>query len=125
MLLKSAGGITDSTAGIAFLLSYLTHVSFGGAFFAVNLPFYWLAVRQMGRVFTLKTCCFVGLVSLFKHLHPFFIHLSALNLFYDVLFGNVIMGIGFIVLLRYKASPDGINILALWLQHRYGIRAGK
>ncbi|MFC0139696.1 YitT family protein [Erwinia mallotivora] len=124
-LLKSAGGLTGSTAGIAFLLSYLTHASFGVVFFAINLPFYWLAVRRMGWAFTLKTFCAVGLVSLFTHLHPLFIHFSALNPFYATLFGNVVMGVGFIVLFRHKASLGGMNILALWLQDRYGIRAGK
>lgn len=124
-LLKSAGALTGSTAGIAFLISYLTHTSFGLAFFAINLPFYWLAVKRMGWAFTLKTFCAVGLVSLFSHLHPLFIHFSALDPFYATLFGDVVMGIGFIVLFRHKASLGGINILALWLQDRYGIRAGK
>lgn len=124
-LLKSAGALTGSTAGIAFLISYLTHTSFGLAFFVINLPFYWLAVKRMGWAFTLKTFCAVGLVSLFSHLHPLFIHFSALDPFYATLFGNVVMGIGFIVLFRHKASLGGINILALWLQDRYGIRAGK
>lgn len=125
MLLKSAGALTGSTAGIAFLLSYLTHASFGLAFFLINLPFYWLAVKRMGWAFTLKTFSAVGLVSLFTHLHTLFIHFSALDPFYATLFGNVIMGIGFIVLFRHKASLGGVNILALWLQDRYGIRAGK
>ena len=124
-LLKTAGALTGSTAGIAFLISYLTHTSFGVAFFVINLPFYWLAVRRMGWAFTLKTFCAVALVSLFTHLHPLFIHFSALDPFYATLFGNVIMGIGFIVLFRHKASLGGINILALWLQDKYGIRAGK
>lgn len=124
-LLKSVGALSGSTAGIAFLLSYLTHVSFGVAFFVVNVPFYWLAARRMGRAFTLKTFCAVGMVSLFTHLHPLFIHFSALNPLYATLFGNVIMGIGFIVLFRHKASLGGVNILALWLQDKYGIRAGK
>ena len=124
-LLKTAGALTGSTAGIAFLIGYLTHVSFGAAFFVINLPFYWLAARRMGRAFTIKTFCAVGLVSLFTHLHPLFIHFSALDPFYATLLGNVIMGIGFIVLFRHKASLGGINILALWMQDRYGIRAGK
>ena len=37
----------------------------------------------------------------------------------------VLMGIGFIVLFRHKASLGGLNILALYLQDKYGIRAGK
>ena len=118
MMLKQAGALTGSTAGIAFLISYLTHLSFGSAFFLINLPFYWLAVRRMGWDFTIKTFCAVGLVSMF-------IHFSALNPFYATLFGNVVMGIGFIVLFRHKASLGGINILALWLQDRIGLRAGK
>lgn len=125
IMLKQAGALTGSTAGIAFLVSYLTPLSFGSAFFLINLPFYWLAVRRMGWEFTLKTFCAVGLVSLFTHLHPLFVHFSALNPFYATLFGNVVMGIGFIVLFRHKASLGGINILALWLQARFGLRAGK
>ena len=125
IMLKQAGALTGSTAGIAFLLGYLTPLSFGSAFFLINLPFYWLAARRMGWEFTVKTFCAVGLVSLFTHLHPLFVHFSALNPFYATLFGNVIMGIGFIVLFRHKASLGGINILALWLQDRIGLRAGK
>ena len=125
IMLKQAGALTGSTAGIAFLISYLSPLSFGSAFFLINLPFYWLAVRRMGWEFTLQTFCAVGLVSLFTHLHPLFVHFSALNPFYATLFGNVIMGIGFIVLFRHKASLGGINILALWLQDRTGLRAGK
>ncbi|WP_437615959.1 YitT family protein [Erwinia sp. V71] len=125
VLMKQAGALTGSTAGIAFLISYLTHCSFGLAFFVINLPFYWLAVRRMGWAFTIKTFCAVGLVSLFSQLHPLFVHFDTLNPFYATLFGNVIAGIGFIVLFRHKASLGGINILALWLQDRFGIRAGK
>jgi len=125
MLLKQAGALTGGTAGIAFLISYLSSSSFGAAFFAINLPFYWLAIRRMGWEFTCKTFGAVALVSLFTQLHPLFIHFSALNPFYATLFGNVVMGIGFIVLFRHKASLGGINILALWLQDRTGLRAGK
>jgi len=125
IMLKQAGALTGSTAGIAFLISYVTPLSFGSAFFLINLPFYWLAVRQMGWEFTLKTFSAVGLVSLFTHLHPLFIHFSQLNPFYAALFGNIVMGMGFIVLFRHKASLGGINILALWLQKRIGLRAGK
>lgn len=125
VMLKQAGALTGSTAGIAFLLSYLTSFSFGSLFFIINLPFYWLAVKRMGWAFTTKTFCAVALVSLFTRLHPLFIHFDALNPFYATLFGNVMMGVGFIVLFRHKASLGGINILALWLQDRFGIRAGK
>lgn len=125
VLLRQAGALTGGTAGMAFLAHYLSKVPFGVAFFLLNLPFYYLSVRRMGMPFTLKTFCAVALVSLFSDLHSRFIHIDLLNPFYATLFGNIIMGIGFIVLFRHKASLGGVNILALYLQDRSGIRAGK
>ncbi|KHN50680.1 YitT family protein [Pectobacterium fontis] len=125
VLLRQAGALTGGTAGMAFLIHYLTHISFGVAFFLINLPFYYLAVRRMGWEFTIKTFCGVGLVSLFSGLHPMFIHFDQLNPFYATLFGNIITGLGLIVLFRHKSSLGGVNILALYLQDRYGVRAGK
>ncbi|MDU2543669.1 MAG: YitT family protein, partial [Klebsiella sp.] len=82
-------------------------------------------VRRMGAAFTLKTFCAVGLVSLFSDLHGYFIHVDRLNPYYATLFGNIMVGIGFVVLFRHKASLGGVNILALYLQDKSGIRAGK
>ncbi|AKC32381.1 YitT family protein [Candidatus Pantoea carbekii] len=125
LMLKKAGALTGSSAGIAFLISYVTSLSFSSVFFLINLPFYWLAVQRMGWEFTLKTFFAVGLVSLFTYIHPLFVHFTALNPFYATLFGNILIGFGFIVLFRHRASLGGINILALWLQDRIGLSAGK
>src|SRR5690606_30637308 len=59
----SAGLLTGGTAGLAFLLHYATGVGFGKIFFALNLPFYWLALRKLGRAFTFKTFAAVLLLS--------------------------------------------------------------
>ncbi|NKI75195.1 YitT family protein [Dickeya sp. CFBP 2040] len=125
ILLRQAGALTGGTAGMAFLLHYATRLSFGTAFFLLNLPFYYLAIRRMGWPFTIKTFCAVALVSLFSDLHPLFIHFDHLQPIYATLFGNLIMGLGFIVLFRHRASLGGMNILALYLQDKSGIRAGK
>lgn len=124
-LLKQAGALTGGMAGLAFLIHYATGVKFGVAFFLLNMPFYWLAFRRMGRAFVLKTFCAIALVSVFTELHPHFIDISHLNPFYAAIFANAVMGLGFIVLFRHKASLGGVNILALYLQDRYNIRAGK
>ncbi|AYH49400.1 MULTISPECIES: YitT family protein [Dickeya] len=125
IMLRQAGALTGGTAGMAFLLHYATHISFGAAFFLLNLPFYYLAIRRMGWQFTIKTFCAVAMVSLFSDLHPLFIHFDHLQPIYATLFGNLIMGLGFIVLFRHRASLGGVNILALYLQDKSGIRAGK
>ena len=125
VMLRQVGALTGGTAGMAFLAHYVTQISFGTAFFIINLPFYYLSFRRMGLQFTLKTFAAVALVSVFSDLHPLFVHFDHLQPFYATLFANVIMGIGFIVLFRHKASLGGVNILALFLQDKYGIRAGK
>ncbi|WP_018608844.1 YitT family protein [Uliginosibacterium gangwonense] len=124
-LLKQAGALTGGMAGLAFLLHYATGIKFGVAFFFLNMPFYYLAFRRMGRAFVIKTFSAVALVSLFTELHPHFINISHLNPLYAAIFANAVMGLGFIVLFRHKASLGGVNILALYLQDRYNIRAGK
>ncbi|MFZ6735454.1 YitT family protein [Undibacterium sp. Ji42W] len=127
-LFNQAGLLTGGTAGLAFLLHYTTGWSFGTLFFLINLPFYWLAWRRMGWHFTLKTFCAVALVSVFSSLHPKLFHLTAMTAltpFYVALTGGLMMGVGFIVLFRHQASLGGINILALYLQEKRGIRAGK
>ncbi|TNL02464.1 hypothetical protein CYD30_26765 [Kosakonia cowanii] len=125
VLLRQSGALTGGTAGLAFLIHYATHISFGPVFFVINLPFYWLSIHRMGMSFTLKTFCAVALVAVFSDFHGRFIHTVHLSPFYAMLTGNIIMGTGFIILFRYKASLGGVNILALYLQGRNVISAGK
>lgn len=124
VLLKQVGSLTGSSVGIAFLISYTTSLSFSYVFFLINLPFYLLAIYRMGWEFTIKTCLSVGLVSFFINIHKLFIHFFVLNPLYATLLGNIMIGIGFIILFRHKASLGGINILSLCLQDYIGISAG-
>ena len=38
--------------------------------------------------------------------------------------GGLLVGAGFIILFRHRASLGGLNVLVLWLQERFGWRAG-
>lgn len=125
MLYKQAGLLTGSTAGLAFLVHYLSGLPFGAVFFVINLPFYYFALRRMGWRFTLKSFCAVALVSLFSEAHVHFIRLAQLDPVYATIFSGLLMGVGFLVLFRHQASLGGINILALYVQDKYGWRAGK
>src|SRR3990167_9181714 len=87
-LLRQGGALTGGTAGLAFLAHYATGVRFGLAFFAINVPFYWLAYRHLGKAMVVKTFCAVGLVSFFAEVHTVFIHIDHIEPFYAALFGN-------------------------------------
>jgi uncharacterized membrane-anchored protein YitT (DUF2179 family) len=123
-LLGEARLITGGTVGIAFLLHYATGIGFGKLFFAVNLPFYYLAVRKMGWSFTLKTFAAVALLSVFIELLPLVLTLGRLDPFYAATMGGLLCGVGLLVLFRHQASLGGINVLVLYVQERFGLRAG-
>ncbi|BBE23763.1 membrane protein [Arthrobacter sp. MN05-02] len=123
-LLKTSGAVTGGTAGLALLLSYLGGLPFSLLFFAVNLPFFALAVWKKGWDFTLRTMAAVALVSALSYVHPLALGNVALNPLYAALGGNLLAGVGLLILFRHKASLGGFNILALILQERLGWRAG-
>jgi uncharacterized membrane-anchored protein YitT (DUF2179 family) len=125
VMFNQAGLLTGGTAGLAFLIHYASGIAFGPVFFVINLPFYILAFKRMGWHFTIKTFCAVALVSLFSALHPQFVQFGALMPFYVAVMGGSLMGAGFLILFRHQASLGGVNILSLYLQDKYGIRAGK
>jgi len=115
---------TGSSAGLALLLQYITGIPFGWLFFAINLPFYALAYFRMGLPFTLKTIASVALVSVFSSQIPGWIGIERIDPLFAALVGGGLMGLGILSLFRHKASVGGINILALFLQENFGIRAG-
>lgn len=123
-LLSHARLLTGGTAGIALLLTRLTPFSFGQLFLALNVPFFWLGVRQMGWAFTVKTFVAIALVSFetdhlagviaFERVHP-----AA-----GAIVGGFLVGAGLLMLFRHDACLGGLNILAIFLQRRGRVRAG-
>ena len=123
-LFQRAGLLSGGTAGVAFLLHYLGGWSFGLVFFAINLPFYGIAWRHLGPAFTLRTLAAVVLVSLLADALPRHLAIAAVDPWLAAVLGGVLMGNGFLVLFRHRASLGGLGIVALLAQQRRGWRAG-
>ncbi len=120
-----SGLLTGGTVGIAFLIHYATGWNFGLVVFLINLPFYGLAWQRMGKAFTLKTFAAVGLLSVLVNLLPKLVTFLALSPPFSAVMGGLLMGTGMLVLFRHKASLGGFNVLVLYLQERFGWRAGR
>jgi uncharacterized membrane-anchored protein YitT (DUF2179 family) len=118
------GLLTGGTAGIAFLIHYATGWNFGLVFFCINLPFYGLAYKRMGLEFTLKTFASVAMLATISNLLPQLIALGAINPVFAAVAGGLLMGTGMLILFRHRASLGGFNVLVLYLQERFGWRAG-
>ncbi|MGX5716610.1 YitT family protein [Arthrobacter sp. MAHUQ-56] len=123
-LLKSSAAVTGGTAGLALLLSYTVPLPFGVIFFAVNLPFFGLAIWKKGWNFALRTGAAIALVSVMASLHPAALGPLHIDPLYGVLGGNLLAGVGLLILFRHKSSLGGFNILALLLQEKLKWRAG-
>ncbi len=116
--------LTGSTAGLALLLSYVTKLQFGIIFFVINLPFYWLAWKRLGWKFTARTFIAVALVTLFSRMTDQWVGFAHLDPVYATVVGGGLCGTGLLMLFRHRTGLGGVNILAIYLQERYGIRAG-
>lgn len=123
-LYSQATLMTGSTAGVALLIQYATGTEFGLLYFLINLPFYYFAVRRMGWAFTIRTFVAVAMMSGFARLMPSSVDFSSVNPLFAALMGGTLMGMGVLALFRHRSGVGGVNILALYLQDAYGIRAG-
>ncbi|GAA1972377.1 YitT family protein [Isoptericola halotolerans] len=123
-LLQSVQAVTGGTAGLALLISYAVDVPFGWLFALVNAPFFLLAIWKKGWDFTLRTGLSIALVSSFSALQSAMFGVVDVPTLYGVLGGNVLAGVGLLIVFRHRSSIGGFNIVALLAQERLGWRAG-
>lgn len=116
--------LVGGSSGMALLAQYATGWSFPVVFSLVNLPFYALAVARMGWAFTLRTFAAVSLVSLLVRLVGGWVSIASVDPLYASVMGGVLIGTGMLVLFRHRTGLGGVNILAIWLQEKAGLRAG-
>ncbi|CAN7245962.1 YitT family protein [Pararhizobium sp. LjRoot255] len=123
-VLASAGLLTGSTAGVAFLLHYAIGVNFGLAFFVLNLPFFYLSWKRLGMAFTLKTFIAIAITSLLTNVQGQVLLIASIHPAWAALLGGLLLGFGVLALYRHRASLGGVGILGIYMQERFGIRAG-
>ena len=124
-LLKAAGLVTGGVAGVALIISYLSDWPVGIIFFVLNLPFYVLAQRTLGWAFTFKTLATNLLLAGLAWGMPHWLKVGGIDPIFSAVFGGTIIGMGILALARHRSSVGGVGVLALYLQERRGISAGK
>ncbi len=123
-LLHAAHAVTGGTAGLSLLLGYATAWPFWLLFAVINVPFALLAVWRRGWDFTLRTIVSIALVSAWAPLHDGLFPIGSIDPWYGTLTGNLLAGVGVLILFRHRSSVGGINIIGLEVQDRTGFRAG-
>lgn len=125
ILLKSHGMLTGGTAGLALVLAKLTGYSFGLIFFLINLPFYLFAVGNKGWRFVINTFVSVSCVSAWSTVLPKLVTIASIDPYLAAVMGGCLLGTGVLILFRHGSSLGGAGILALYLQDRHGMSAGR
>lgn len=114
------GGIT----GISIMLSYITGLKLGIFLFILNLPFFFMGYKQIGKTFAISTLFGIGVLSLgTTYLH----HVSAFtaDMLLATFFGGMILGGGVGLVIRYGGSLDGTEILAILFNKRLPFSVGE
>lgn len=124
-LFKMCGFLTGGTAGVALILTKVTMLTFGQAFFLVNLPFYYLAWTRMGKRFTLNTFITVTVVSFVSDWLPAVITISSVNRFFAAIAAGLLVGMGILIMFRHVSSLGGLGVLGKFLQERDIMNAGR
>ena len=120
-----AGDLTiGATAGLARITQIHSGWSFGLLFWLINLPFYLLGYLQLGAHFTIRSFIAVCLLSLMSEALAMGLTIAIHPLLAAVAAGACI-GFGLVIMFRSNASLGGFNVLALFLQKRFAIPAGR
>jgi uncharacterized membrane-anchored protein YitT (DUF2179 family) len=124
LILHHSHLVTGGTAGLSLSLSYLVGMPFSVVFFLINIPFYILSLMRMGLQFTLSTLAAITILSFLTGLDQWLPDFSIPPLI-GALAGGFIIGLGLALIFLNRSSLGGANILALYLQRRFGWDPGK
>lgn len=116
--------IDGGVVGISIMTSYLTGIPLGVFTFALNVPFFILGYKQIGKTFTILSLLSVAALSVgVSILRP------VEGLTHDVLlasvFGAIILGIGVGLIIRNGGSLDGTEMVAIILDKRISFSIGE
>ena len=123
--LQSSNLLVGGTAGIAAISNKALPLSLGAWFFLINMPFFLIAFKQMGKAFTIKSLIGILLVSVITDALSLMVTISTIPMWLAAFIGGGLIGIGLLILFRHNTSLGGVNILALFIERKYGIHSGK
>ncbi len=123
-LLSDTSLIFGGTAGIATIFSYLTSASWGSLFFIVNLPFFFIAIQELGKWFTISSLLSITGISLLREWFDLITPVIEMNMIFAAIISGLLIGIGVTFVLNNGSSLGGIHILGLYIDKKFGVNRG-
>ena len=116
--------IDGGVVGISIMTNHFTNIPLGLLTFVLNIPFFIIGYKQIGKTFTITTifsviCYSIG-VSVLKPIS---------GITHDILlasvFGGIIEGLGIGLIIRSGGSTDGTEVVAIILDKRLNFSLGE
>lgn len=117
------GFLDGGVSGIALLIYFLAPVNLSLLIFVINLPFIFIAKKQIGRSFAIKTFLAVSLLSLIL----MFVNFPQITLdkLLAPIFGGVFIGGGIGLSIRGGSVLDGAEIISAYLNKKTNFTIGE
>ncbi len=118
-----SGFIDGGVTGISLLIHFLTPINLSLLILAINLPFIFLAKKQIGKIFAIKT--FFAIVALSLSLLWIKYPIITLDKLLVAIFGGFLLGAGIGLSVRGGSVLDGTEILSVYLNRKTGFSMGE
>lgn len=113
------GGVT----GTGMIINKLTALPLSALIIAINIPFFIVGFKALGKRFLLRTVIAIGVFSSMLEVFAAMEPITDSELL-AVVFGGVILGVGVGLVLRYGGCLDGTEIAAMLLSRKVGMSTG-
>jgi uncharacterized membrane-anchored protein YitT (DUF2179 family) len=116
--------IDGGIVGISIILSHLSGWKLGVFIFLLNIPFFFIGYKQIGKTFALSTLFGITVLSTATTLlHP--VPAFTEDILLATIFGGVALGVGVGIVIRYGGSLDGTEILAILANKKLPFSVGE
>ena len=116
--------IDGGIVGISIILSHLSSWKLGMFIFLLNIPFFFIGYKQIGKTFAISTLFGITVLSIATSiLHP--VPAFTEDILLATIFGGIALGVGVGIVIRYGGSLDGTEILAILANKKLPFSVGE
>ena len=118
--------IDGGIIGISIIASFLSHIPLSLFTFLLNVPFFYIGYKLIGKTFALMTL--IGVTALSIFVYTFQLNNSApvtQDPLLATVFGGILLGGGVGTIIRYGGSLDGTEIISILLSKRFPFSVGE
>jgi uncharacterized membrane-anchored protein YitT (DUF2179 family) len=116
--------IDGGIVGVSIMLSHLIGLPLGLFIFILNIPFFFMGYKQIGKTFAISTVFGIGVLSYFTslfHSIPAFTQ----DILLATIFGGMVLGVGVGLVIRNGGALDGTEILAIMITKKTPFSVGE